>query len=118
MKLAEHFDSSEFACKCGCGELNYGADISPKLVAVLERMRQRCGKPIIITSAYRCPSHNLKEGGVANSQHVLGQAADILVPNGITQDAFIELAEQCGADGIGSYSWGIHVDVRGYKARW
>ena len=118
MKLSEHFDSSEFACKCGCGGLNNGADISANLVAVLERMRQRCGKPIIITSAYRCPTHNANEGGVSNSQHVLGTAADLLVPKGMTKSAFIDLAAQCGADGIGSYPWGIHIDVRGEKARW
>ena len=118
MKLSEHFDSSEFACKCGCGSLNNGADVSPKLISVLEQMRQKCGKPIIVTSGYRCPTHNRNEGGVSNSQHVLGKAADVLVPEGMTEAKFMELAAQCGADGIGSYPWGIHIDVRGEKARW
>ena len=118
MQLSEHFDSSEFACKCGCGGLHNGADINPRLVQVLERMRQRCGRPLVISSGYRCPKHNAEEGGVWNSQHVYGNAADVLVPDGMNIGELYELAEMCGADGIGLYDWGVHVDVRGYQARW
>lgn len=46
MKLSEHFDSSEFACKCGCGGMDNGAGVDPRLVQVLEKMRQACGKPL------------------------------------------------------------------------
>ena len=118
MKLSEHFDSSEFACKCGCGGLHNGADINPRLVQVLERMRQKCGKPLTISSGYRCPEHNVAEGGVWNSQHVYGNAADVLTPEGMTVDELFAAAEMSGADGIGVYDWGVHVDVRGYAARW
>ena len=38
MKLSEHFDSSEFACKCGCGGMDNGAGVDPRLVQVLEAM--------------------------------------------------------------------------------
>ena len=106
MKLSEHFDSSEFACKCGCGGLNNGAGVNPRLVQVLERMRQLCGSPLELSCAYRCP------------KHVYGIAADVQTPPGLTPEELLRVAEQAGADGIGLYTWGVHVDVRGYAARW
>ena len=44
---------------------------------VLDPLREAYGHPIIVTSGYRCPKLNSAVGGVKNSQHVLGQAADI-----------------------------------------
>lgn len=116
MKLSEHFDSEEFACKCGCGY----DDIDQNLINVLERLRELAGFPLVISSGCRCPEHNAEVGGVSNSQHVFGKAADVLLPDDadITVDEFADLAEEAGADGIGKYDWGIHCDTRGYPARW
>lgn len=44
---------------------------------VLEPARQRLGRPITVNSGYRCQVHNKTVGGVANSQHMKGEAADI-----------------------------------------
>lgn len=44
---------------------------------VLEPVRERFGKPITVNSGFRCPIHNRAVGGVANSQHMRGEAADI-----------------------------------------
>ena len=118
MKLSEHFDSSEFACKCGCGGMNKGAGVNPRLVQGLEAMRQMCGCPLELSCAYRCPTHNAKVGGVWNSQHVYGEAADVQTPPGYTPSELYAIAERAGADGIGIYEWGVHVDVRAYAARW
>lgn len=46
-------------------------------VNVLQPIRDRYGKPIYINSGYRCPSLNRAVGGVSNSQHKIGHAADI-----------------------------------------
>lgn len=43
----------------------------------LEPLRHKWGRPLIINSGYRCPKLNTAVGGVANSQHKLGEAADI-----------------------------------------
>jgi hypothetical protein len=48
---------------------------------VLEPLRQHYGKPIRITSGYRCPLLNEAVGGVGNSQHQWGEAADLSVPS-------------------------------------
>ena len=44
---------------------------------VLEPLRVAIGKPIKISSGYRCEKLNKAVGGVYNSQHLKGQAADI-----------------------------------------
>ena len=44
---------------------------------VLDPARRKLGKPIVVNSGYRCQKHNLEVGGVKNSQHMVGEAADI-----------------------------------------
>lgn len=53
--------------------LQYGVDM------VLDPLRRLYGKPIIITSGFRCTELNKRVGGVANSWHTRGNAADIHV---------------------------------------
>ena len=45
---------------------------------VLDPVRERYGKPIKVNSGFRCLVHNKTVGGVPNSQHVKGEAADII----------------------------------------
>ena len=114
-RFSEHFAKSEFVCHC-CGR---GADkIDPRLVELLEQLRAKAGKSIHLNCAYRCPTHNAKVGGVPNSQHVLGTAADITIPE-IGFERAHELVESIDFDGTGFYppldsggAWFIHVDVR------
>ena len=44
---------------------------------VLDPAREKYGKPVVVNSGFRCPLHNKAVGGVYNSQHVSGQAADV-----------------------------------------
>lgn len=53
------------------------ANLKALVTEVLEPARQRLGIPIMVNSGYRCPKHNAEVGGVANSQHMKGEAADI-----------------------------------------
>lgn len=48
-----------------------------KLAEQLQRIRDRYGKPIIISSGYRCDKLNRAVGGAKNSDHMFGAAADI-----------------------------------------
>ena len=45
---------------------------------LLDPIRRRYAAPIIVTSGYRCPALNTAVGGVANSHHIVGCAADIV----------------------------------------
>ena len=46
---------------------------------VLEPLRVAMKEPIPISSGYRCPRLNEAVGGVRNSQHMTGQAADLSI---------------------------------------
>ena len=46
---------------------------------VLQPLRDYVGAPVHINSGYRCKALNLAVGGVKNSQHSRGEAADIRI---------------------------------------
>jgi len=112
IRLTENFALAEFACRC-CGAVR----VDPELVQKLQQLRDRIGKPIAITSGYRCPAHNRAVGGAAQSQHMYGAAADITV-KGMAPATVADHAEAIGFGGIGRYSTFTHVDVRAGRARW
>lgn len=51
---------------------------------VLQPLRDHAGEPLTINSGYRSPALNRAVGGVANSQHLTGEAADIKAPDRAT----------------------------------
>lgn len=53
------------------------ANLTALVEKVLDPLREAYGKPIIVTSGYRCERLNRAVGGAASSQHVKGEAADI-----------------------------------------
>jgi len=66
-KVADNFNLREFQCPC-CGTVK----ISPTLVAKLQEMRFAWGKPINISSGYRCKKHNEEVHGHPQSYHMQG----------------------------------------------
>jgi hypothetical protein len=59
----------------------------------LQPIRDLVGRPVIITSGYRDKWLNSQIGGAANSQHMKGQAADIIVPGISTTDLCNQIIE-------------------------
>lgn len=118
-KLSEHFDSIEFACKCGCGFGTRAGDVSPRLVELLETARAYFDAPVHILSGCRCYAHNEKVGGSRESQHKAGNAADITV-DGFKPSEVADYFQSAYPDsyGLGRYVRFTHVDVRTYRARW
>lgn len=55
------------------------ANLTALVEAVLDPLREKYGRPIIVSSGYRCPRLNRAVGGAVNSQHTTGEAADIYV---------------------------------------
>ena len=73
-----YFAREEFRCKCGgkyCG--GFPAEPKEPLVRIAEQLRKNLGVPITVVSGLRCPEWNRIQGGVENSQHMYGEAADI-----------------------------------------
>lgn len=116
----KYFKKSEFACKCGKYCDGYPAEIDMDMVKIADEIRARIGKPISINSGLRCKTHNANVGGVFNSQHLLGKAADLGCPIGCTPAQMASIAETImgNTGGIGIYTWGIHIDTRSAKSRW
>lgn len=54
------------------------SNINDLVTNVLDNLRDGWGRPIIVTSGYRCKELNAAVGGTRNSQHLKGQAADII----------------------------------------
>lgn len=112
--LSPHFRLGEFASKDGADKVL----ISTELIAKLEELRDYGDFSIVINSGYRTASHNRKVGGAGASQHVAGNAADIVVKrNGTAVDARLVccLCQSLGFKGIGYISeTAVHVDMRPY----
>jgi len=116
VRLSTHFDSAEFACKCGCGR----AAVSPRLVAALEEVRRKLGgRPIHINSGVRCEAHNAAVGGSPNSQHVFGNAADVAIAGLSGDDLYFVARDIPALHGFGVAGLWAHLDVRRSPvARW
>ena len=67
---------------------------------VLDPLREAYGEPIKATSGFRSPAVNRKVGGVINSHHVRGQAADITSMSDDPKEnrRILELAKKIGID--------------------
>lgn len=113
---SEFFTREEFRCQCG-GKYCDGFPVEPEpdLVRFCNEFRRRLGVPVTIVdsggSGVRCPQHNAAVGGVANSNHLYGKAADL--HSGKSPEEMYRVAEEIlGNTGeLGLYNWGIHVGV-------
>lgn len=92
--------------------------VKPQVVANLETLSQTMGFQLSITSGYRSPAYNKKVGGAKKSQHVQGNAVDV-VQTGLTtaqRQQFIQAAIDAGFKGIGIYNTFTHLDISGKRA--
>jgi hypothetical protein len=101
------FSPAEIACR-GTGAIKINTEAMDKL----QTLRNRLGKPLIVRSAYRSPSHNRAVGGAKASKHMDGTAFDIAMSNH-DPAAFEATARAVGFLGFGFYprSGFIHVDL-------
>lgn len=123
--LTPHFRLSEFARSQTAERAGIDNRIPKALIPhlvtlceqVLEPLRQHAGKPITISSGYRCPRLNALVGGVPGSQHLTGEAADLHLPSlAEGREWFDWIARHCSFDQLlwerrGSTHW-IHVSCR------
>ena len=119
-KLSTNFSSTEFDCHgSGCCSTT---QIDEKLVEYVQKIRDHFGKPVTVSSGYRCATHNKNIGGATGSKHSKGQAADIYI-DGVKPAEIAKYAESLGILGIGLYETDkdghfVHVDTRTSKSFW
>ena len=129
MKLTKHFALNEFtrSATATAHGIDNNLDLAKaddRMVAenlqylcqtVLEPLREHFGMPVVVSSGYRCKELNKMVGGVRNSQHLTGEAADI-VPSHESSDLrqwFLFIQQHCRFDQLiletkGNRRW-IHV---------
>lgn len=126
-KLTQHFTLAELTHSGTAQRLRLDNTPTPEALAnllytaeMLERIRATLGVPIVITSGYRGPVVNRAVGGVSSSDHMSGEAADILAPRFGTPHAIATLLAplvstlgigQLILEGIGGKQW-VHVSTR------
>ncbi|NCC35648.1 MAG: DUF882 domain-containing protein [Chloroflexia bacterium] len=113
-QLSEHFHSSEFMCRCGCGSKT----VAPELVQMLEAIRAHFGVPVTVTSGRRCARHNARVKGAKHSRHLTGEAADIKVAGVAPHAVYNWAVANFQSGGFGRYATFTHVDCRKGKVRW
>lgn len=76
----KYFTDKELRCKC-CGQLP--PQVRENLMAlvdnILDPVREKLGRPVYITSPYRCLKHNTAVGSKPTSQHIKGEACDVYI---------------------------------------
>ena len=105
-QLSKNFFRDEFACNCRCGQ----AHIDPRLVSLLQDVRDEFGCPLNITSAVRCPEHNKSVEGTPKSAHLSGDAADIYCDSAKLRYRLLPLLF-LRFKRIGIYENFFHVDI-------
>lgn len=108
-----YFDEHEFHCTCD--RTHQIQIVDERLVWMLDLARDRAGLPFTITSGYRCIKHNAEVGGVVDSAHLKGLAADIHVGNARTRFIILKALLPIGFSRIGIGQTFIHVDIDNSK---
>jgi uncharacterized protein YcbK (DUF882 family) len=123
MQITKNFNKREFNSKDG---RRMPKDVLKNIIILAEQLqilRDHLQAPIHINSAYRSPQHNKRIGGVKNSQHIYGRAADITSRDYTPKQLHTEIERLIAKGemlegGLGLYNGFVHYDIRGYKARW
>lgn len=123
MRLTQNFSKMEFESRDGVSMPDNVLENVKELAENLQKVRSLLGQPIHINSGYRSPAHNASIGGVRNSQHLQGKAADITMKNFTAKDlaVIIERLINTGElkeGGVGLYNGFVHYDIRGERRRW
>ena len=123
MDLTEHFTLSEFIASSKATQLNI--DNTPpdwaisnltRTAELLEKVRALFGRPLGISSGFRCLELNRSIGSKDTSQHVLGCAADFHIDGYTPHDIIERIAksdieyDQIIEENLGGKSW-VHISV-------
>jgi len=116
--LSKNFTREEFKCPCGCTRQMVDSELVEKMQAV----REKLGKPIKITSGYRCIPHNAAVKGSSGSKHRYGMAADWRMKDRNINPVALGIIATQYFKAVGIYWYDgcaiVHTDTRDTKATW
>ena len=114
--LSKNFTREEFKCPCGCTRQMVDSELVEKMQAV----REKLGKPIKITSGYRCIPHNAAVKGSSGSKHRYGMAADWRMKDRNINPVALGIIATQYFKAVGIYWYDgcaiVHTDTRDTKA--
>ena len=115
-KISTHFSVYEFKCKDNSRVIV----LNKALIDLLEKIRLHYNLPVTINSGYRTVAYNSSiKNASPKSQHILGNAADIVVKGVSPAKVYAWLnSSYPNSLGLGIYDTFVHVDVREGKSRW
>jgi hypothetical protein len=91
-----------------------------RIATLAQQARDRIGRPFLITSWYRSAEINRRVGGASRSRHIVGDAIDFYCV-GLTGNQIYWALDPWWPGGLGRYGQFpalVHLDARGFKARW
>lgn len=103
----KHFKLSEFDSPDAPGS---GSNMKPEFLQRLDNARAFAGVPFKVNSGYRTAAHNAKVGGVEDSSHCQGWAADLAASSGTLKFTIVNALLKAGFTRIGIASSFVHVD--------
>jgi zinc D-Ala-D-Ala carboxypeptidase len=112
--MYKYFKLDELKCKCGqCGSSGYEMDMD--FMRKLDALRESVGFALTLSSAYRCPKHNISSSSTgADGPHTTGKAVDVAVAHEQAY-AVMKSALELGFTGVGVNQKGasrfIHLDT-------
>jgi len=108
MKASKNFTKKELACPC----CNVNG-MQQAFIEILQRIRDKVGEPMPISSGYRCAKHNTDVGGEKNSAHLRGWAVDIAISKKASglRHKIVYYAMQEGIRRIGIGRNLVHLDM-------
>ena len=105
--IMSHFDIQEFDSS---DQLGSGVYMKIKFLKMLDAAREQAGIPFRVNSGYRTPEHNTAVGGVPDSAHTRGWAADIAARTLEQKIRIVRAARSVGFNRFGIYDTFIHLD--------
>ena len=102
-----YFETKEFDCP---NLPNSGINMDSAFLQMLNDARSIAGISFNITSGYRTKERNELVGGVSNSSHLIGKAADIAVGSGGERYIILNALIKAGFRRMGVAKTFIHCD--------
>lgn len=105
-----YFSPIEFEKACPSCHIE---QMEPKFLQMVDELRDKCGFPLVINSAYRTKEWDLERGRTGSGYHTFGRAVDIACTDVAKRGVIVQNALDLGFKGIGISSTYVHLDNRG-----
>ena len=114
---SQNFSAKELRCKCKNCKQQVPHKISQEAVDLLQKLRDTCGFPLHLSSAYRCHLHSAEVRKAKPGQHNTA-AFDIKVGWGRKRGIILINAVKLGFRGLGFADNFLHLDPREVATTW